>query len=105
MSLADDEAIELEEPIAAIVKDVSSDSSDKYEPNNDKPDKEGKIEEEEALDETSGSEVKRSKPKKKLKKAGHGQLRMAIQSSQRKDLPQPGEQMTSKHKASVREEP
>ncbi|KAF8262288.1 hypothetical protein EI94DRAFT_1809022 [Lactarius quietus] len=79
----DDEVMDVEEASVAI------------------PDKEGKSEEEEALDE-SGSEVEQSKPKKKLKKAGHGQLWMAIQSAQCKNLP--GEWMTGKHKAGVQEE-
>jgi hypothetical protein len=106
LSDADDNAINLEESGVAIREDVSSDSGSEYDPN--KEDKATQLEEdkseeeEQVLDESSASELERSKPKKKKsKKAGRGQLRVAIQSAQGKDLP--GE-WKAKHKASDREE-
>ena len=85
---------------AAIVQDVSSESGDEYDPiKEDGPDQED--EEEEVLDESSASDLKQSKAKKKLKKTGRGQLHMAIQSARGKDLPV---EWKAKRKASDREE-
>lgn len=99
LSHADENAIEPDQ--VPIVQDVSSDSSDDYDPNKDMPAQEEKSEEEDVLDESSASELDQSKPKKKLKKAGRGQLRVAIQSAQGKVLP--GE-WKAKRKAVDREE-
>ena len=94
---------ELEGDQVAVVQDVSSDSSDNYDPSKEKPTEEDKSdEEEEVLDESSASELEQAKPKKKSKKAGRGQLRVAIQSAQGKVLP--GE-WKAKRKASDQEEP
>ncbi|KAN0128322.1 hypothetical protein V8E53_005857 [Lactarius tabidus] len=88
----DDDAINLEESGVAICEDVSSDSGGKYDPN--KEDKATQLEEDKSKEEEQPK-------KKKLKKAGRGQLRVAIQSAQGKDLP--GE-WKAKRKASDREE-
>ena len=99
LSHADKNVIEPDQ--VPIVQDMSSDSSDIYDPNKDMPTQEEKSEEEDVLDESSTSTLDQSKPKKKLKKAGWGQLWVAIQSTQGKVFP--GE-WKAKRKAVDREE-